>query len=400
MISTGWRYIRDGALFKQRLSFVRNSFDDQGRQGQELGRGRSRALIWRGDVAWIAGPAWTIEGGLVVDSQLGDQVQRRFRVVSGRLQTRDEREIDASTVLTSLWAQAARRGVSGGIVAGLRITHDSLDGRTLTSPWLLGERRLGAFTVRAGGGTAAQMPELEFRRAVPGFPLGPECATFADAGIEHQFTKTMRWLVTGFVRDEWHVLRRIGEDRLVDGVRVPEVPFIALADDLHGRASGFDVVLERRATSGLTGWIGYTYARLRHLDTVSREEFAGDFDQRHTLNVFVQQRLSYRTAVSAKLRIGSNVPIVGYFDGSFDALRLGADRNLVRLPLYSRLDLRANRTFTFDRRRITLFVELMNALNHANVSQSNGSIRTTFEATGFLQKLIPRVPSAGVLIEF
>ena len=72
----------------------------------------------------------------------------------------------------------------------------------------------------------------------------------------------------------------------------------------------------RRATSGLTGWVGYTWAHTRYHDVVTGETFDGDFDQRHTLNLFAQQRLSYRLTVSAKLRVGSNFPIVGYFDGT------------------------------------------------------------------------------------
>jgi len=72
--------------------------------------------------------------------------------------------------------------------------------------------------------------------------------------------------------------------------------------------------------------------------------------------VFLQQRLSYRLAVSGKLRIGSNFPIVGYFRGTPEDMFLASVRNAVRLPLYARLDVRANRTFTFERSRLTLFV--------------------------------------------
>ena len=79
---------------------------------------------------------------------------------------------------------------------------------------------------------------------------------------------------------------------------------------------------------------------------------------------------------------------------------LGAERNRVRLPRYARLDLRAKRTFTFDRRRLTLFVEVMNALGRENVGQADGSIRANLEAVGYAERLIPFVPSAGFLIEF
>ena len=48
------------------------------------------------------------------------------------------------------------------------------------------------------------------------------------------------------------------------------------------------------------------------------------------------QRLSHRLLVGAKLRVGSNVPIAGYFEGEWDDLRLSASRNQVRLPVWQR----------------------------------------------------------------
>ena len=117
--------------------------------------------------------------------------------------------------------------------------------------------------------------------------------------------------------------------------------------------------------------------------------------------MFILQRLSYRLAVSGKLRIGSNFPIVGYFSGTPEAMRLASERNQVRLPLYSRLDVRANRTFTFERSRLTLFVEVMNLLGRENGGQSDGFIRLpSLEAVGYVQGLLPRIPSAGFLFEF
>jgi hypothetical protein len=98
--------------------------------------------------------------------------------------------------------------------------------------------------------------------------------------------------------------------------------------------------------------------------------------------------------------VGSNVPLVGYFEGNLAGLRLSAVRNHVRLPPYARLDARATRTFTYERSRLTLFAEVMNVLGRRNYGQSDGSIRTNFDAVNFTERLLPRVPSAGILIEF
>jgi hypothetical protein len=143
----------------------------------------------------------------------------------------------------------------------------------------------------------------------------------------------------------------------------------------------------------------------RRFGAYSPENFDGDFDQRHTLNVFARQRLSYRLAVSAKLRVGSNFPIVEYFSGTNpEVLLVSSERNAVRLPRYTRLDLRANYAFIFDKHRLTLFVEMMNATGRENLGQADGFIvgqpGGIFVAQRYAERLIPRVPSAGFLIEF
>jgi uncharacterized protein (DUF2062 family) len=76
-------------------------------------------------------------------------------------------------------------------------------------------------------------------------------------------------------------------------------------------------------------------------------------------------------------------------------------RNEVRLPIYARLDVRANRTFNWSRKRLTLFAEVINLLNRDNLRFDPPSINAaTRRATGLFETMLPILPSAGVLIEF
>ena len=69
--------------------------------------------------------------------------------------------------------------------------------------------------------------------------------------------------------------------------------------------------------------------------------------------------------------------------------------------MYARLDARANRTFTWYRTRLTLFVEGINILNRPNVRFSLPTVnRRTFEAVGLLDTMVPLIPSVGILLEF
>jgi hypothetical protein len=101
------------------------------------------------------------------------------------------------------------------------------------------------------------------------------------------------------------------------------------------------------------------------------------------------------------MRYGSNFPIAGYIAQDANGYLLSDQRNATRLPAYSRLDLRAERIFTYRSRRLTLFAEVVNAMNRDNVRPNSPSINTTtrrvFNPT---EKLFPLLPVVGLLVEF
>jgi hypothetical protein len=399
LASLGWRYTRGSAVWSQRLSFAANEFRNTGDRGQEQAVGDSDGTIWRGDVVWALAPAWTVEGGLRGEVQNTDSTVRDLTLTAGTIRIRNQLKMDVTTTILNAWGHLAHRGRTRSIAVGGRASHDTLFQAPRISPWVLAEQRFGAVTVTVSFGNFTQLPNTE-QVGHAALALRPERALSAELGFAQALSPTTGWRVVGFGRREADILRRVGEDQVVDGTRVVGLPFPIYTSDLDGRSHGVDLVLERHAPNGPSGWIAYSWAHTQYDDTRTGESFDGDFDQRHTLNVFVQQRLSYRMNVSMKLRVGSNVPVVGYFEGTTDALRLGSERNRVRLPVYSRLDLRASRTFTFSRQRLTLFVEVVNTTARQNFGQSDGSIRPSLEAVGYVEKLFPLVPSAGILIEF
>jgi hypothetical protein len=72
----------------------------------------------------------------------------------------------------------------------------------------------------------------------------------------------------------------------------------------------------------------------------------------------------------------------------------------LRLPAYARLDLRADRAFTWSSRRLTLFVEVANALNRTNLRNVPYSVDRSGRVLGATDSMIPILPSAGFVIEF
>ena len=403
LVSAMWRTTGKRWVLSERVSFVGSDFHNRGVFVQELARGYNQALIARVDFSTTLGGGWSIDAGGRRERYRMNQILRDFVTFAGgtQIRVRSQREVTAATTQLGGWAQVGKRTAAYGFSAGLRVAGRTLATGAGVSPWVLAERRVGTLTFRASAGGSTQFFDPALVLANDAI-IRPEHARSFDLGAAHQLTRTIQWQVTVFSRQESQVLRTVGENRVdpVRHVRIVESVFPLFSGSIDGSARGVDVVLQRRAPSGLTGWIGYTWAHTEHRDTTTGETFDADFDQRHTLNVFALQRLSYRLTFSAKLRVGSNFPLVGYFEKRPDGIWLAEDRNRVRLPVYARLDLRANRTFTFHRSRLTLFVEVMNALGRRNVGQSDGAIRPSLEAVGYGERLIPFVPSAGFLIEF
>ena len=246
-----------------------------------------------------------------------------------------------------------------------------------------------------------EIGELVGRRGQP--RLRPERAVPVDVGIEGRLTPNVRWQVTVYARSERDVLDLPGKYvQLVAGVLQPQSTTSRYDNRLKGSARGVEFLLQRKSPNALSGWIAYSLAHARYQDQVTGERFDGDYDQRHTLSLFGRYWLSDRTSVNARWRFGSNLPIAGYLEGQSDGRYfVTADRNSSRVPAYSRLDVRVDRTYQWGSRRVTLFAEVANLLNRQNVRQVPPFIdfqsRQAFEP---LQKMFPFLPSIGATLEF
>jgi hypothetical protein len=403
LASASWRLLHPWAVFNQRVSFVANDFVNHGAVGQRLAEGHTTQVIWRGDIVRALGRGWTLEGGARYEHlDLTDTARKFAATGASSVRVTAERTGSASPATTAGWGQVSWSRAKTAFTAGLRATDRTTVAHAVL-PWALAEHTMGSTTIRASAGRSAQFLDPLIVTVAPVDPV-PETAEAYDASVDQPIGHGIRIQATGFYRTESDVLRRAGENRVdpVTGKRIVESVFPVFSPTLTGTSRGIDLLVMRQSATGFSGWLGYTWAHTRYHDELTGEDFDGDFDQRHTLNIFAQQRLSYRMTVSAKFRVGSNFPLVGYFSGTTDpdALKLSTLRNQVRLPVYARLDVRANRTFTFQRSRLTLFVEVMNLLNRDNLRQVDGSIRSNLDAVGFVDRLLPRVPSAGLLFEF
>ena len=397
----GWRLTGHRGLLSAGVLGSSNTFRNDTLQEVVLDRGTDGQVTTRIDGQYQVSRTVQVEAGGVVDWANEARVRERF--VNGTLSVVNDYSGDSTrTGGFTLVRWRPVRNVQ--LVPGLRVDSWTVVRSTKASPWLQAEWQIaGSVTVRGGAGVYRQAPELE---QVIGAWSAPnpdlERSSQYDLGAEWRPRASTRVQVTVYDRQDADYMRRAGaETRLVGTRLVRGSPTARFANRLDGFARGVEILMQLRNPNGLTGWVSYAYGRNRYHDSVSDETFWGNLDQRHTFNAYAGYRLTPKTSLSAKLRMGSNFPAPGYYEASAGTFFVIDRKNEVRLPVYARLDLRANRTFGWSRHRMTLFAEVINVLDRENVRYSPPSIDSrTREARRLYESMIPIVPSAGVLIEF
>jgi hypothetical protein len=397
----GWRLSGRRGVLSARALGAFNSFRNSQTDTRDLDEGETTQGAARVDGTAIVRGGLEVDAGALaersVESRLRHRASGGFRVVN---------DYSGSAVRSGGYLQARWMPVDRvTLVPGIRADRWSLTGEATASPWLCVEWRLPArLTARGGTGVYRQFPDFEQVIGQLGSAGNThERAVQYDVGIEGRIGGSTRWQVAVYAREEGDFLRRFGaETRLVNGRVVRGAISTRWVNRLDGHARGVEVLLQRRTPNGLSGWFSYSYGRNRYDDRVNGESFWGDLDQRHTLNLYAFYRISDRTSVTGKYRFGTNFPVAGYYSETAGGSSVLVDeRNGLRLPLYSRLDVRANRTFHWSRRRLTLFAEVINLLNRDNVRVSIPRVNSvTLAVTRLFEEMIPIVPSAGVLIEF
>ena len=253
-------------------------------------------------------------------------------------------------------------------------------------------------------GDYAQFPGFPHLYGESGNPeLSAERARHVAVALEQRIGERGRVRVEAYQHRERDLLfNRELDWRIENGRVVARRPDAPLGNALDGRSRGVEVLLQRRSANGVSGWLAYAYNHGTRTERATGQEFDADFDQRHTLTAYLSLRASRTWNLSAKYRYGSGFPIAGYLRPADSGIALAESRNELRADRYSRLDLRANKTWIFDSWKLTLFIELLNALDHPNTrttgldSVNARTGRVTIEE----DSLFPRLPSLGVTVDF
>ena len=394
LLTLGWRStLGTQTVARQRVSFVGQDLVTTTSSGQLAGRSQNRALGYRGEIlhARFGG---VIEAGAEVSRIQG---ARDIEAASPAAVHDAFRAAWTTRAAYVNFARAIGRGLS--LESGIRASDSTLVHQGALAPWILGmwQFRPG-WAVKASAGGSSQFPEIDAVLGVAGSTsLVPEHATHVDLGIEQRLS-SLTWQATLFNRVEHDVVRRPEpQPRLVLGAMFDPPGPDSYQNALHGTSRGVELVVTGDRTRWLSGWMSYTYAIARQTDAGTGETFWSDFDGRHALNAAGLFQIGKQSSLGLVLRAASGLPIPGYFTVRSGTLLVGDRRNDVRLAPYIRLDVRAQRTIFASRYPVTVFGELLNALNHHNEGLAEGMFTPPGgEAVGFTRLLLPRRVSVGI----
>ncbi len=259
---------------------------------------------------------------------------------------------------------------------------------------------VGENTVLKGGvGLYSQIPDLIGLNPIWGNPRASvERSVHTSLGVAQTFDSAGVSLeVTGFYK---HVF-----DRSTASSRIILAPDGTLrlenfANQGLGRIFGAEVLLRKALTRKFFGWLSYTLMRSEVRERPGEDWRLFAFDQPHIMTMIAVYKLPRGWQVGGRFRLVSGNPTTLYKDGVYD---VGDDDYLPwtgtpgRLPTFHQLDLRVDKTFTYKRVLINVYLDVINVYNHQNAEAIVYSYNLQQNS---IQAGLPIIPSLGSRIEF
>ena len=144
-----------------------------------------------------------------------------------------------------------------------------------------------------------------------------------------------------------------------------------LVNDGIGRAYGGEILIRQNLGKRLFGWLAYTLSRSERKDHPGQSWYPFEFDQTNILTVMLSYFLPRGFEVGARYRYVTGDPYTPVTGSFYDAVSnsyipLAAPTNSARLGPFNQLDLRVDKVFTFDRWRLSFYLDVQNVLRADN----------------------------------
>jgi hypothetical protein len=260
---------------------------------------------------------------------------------SPRVELRPGLRVDAFTSRSS--AGAPSLGATTGYGLAAVAPDPRLSARWTMTPSLAWIAALGV--AHQASNIPLPSPGLQFSQLSRGVQSAYQYSAGAEVRLPFQFTGTL----DAFLQDY------TGLADLYD-----TCPSGESACTFDGRAIGMELLIRRRLTERLTGWLSYTLSRTERDSFVqngtrsSSTRILSQFDRTHVVNVVVAADLGRRWRAGARLMAYSGLP--------YSTTTGPAGVPNAREPPFFRLDLRLEKSWRALGGRLTLVFEWLNAL--------------------------------------
>ncbi len=403
----GWRYSPgEKFLVSTHAAWMREKYDDTNPTSHPLANGFYGEWVANSNATWYWNSRTLLDFGTSLRQirESGDTIQ--YNNVVTNLQLLDHSNGDA--LHAGGYAQQSWTGLEGHLhlSAGARWDHFSIGQSAPISAQASAAFVLGPSTrFQLGWGQYAQYQELALLTSpLGGHGLLPSRSNQAIAAVEQRLGSRTRLRLEYYNRaDRDLAFQPLDYPRLLwPSLKVFAPPLNPpYVNSERGYSRGAEVFLQRSSANRFTGWISYAYGHAEMTDGITLSHFPSDYDQRHTVNIYGGYRIKPTVNLSLRSSYGSGFPIPGYLTKVGSLYYLTLVRNQLRMPAYSRTDLRVNKSWTKARWKLTLYGEVVNLTNRTNYvfDSFNGYNATTHQAYLTLDTMFPILPSAGIVFE-
>jgi TonB family protein len=311
-----------------------------------------------------------------------------------KIVTGEQLELGLGAYLDASFAVTDRLELLPGFRAELYRYAEDL--RPSVEPRLTARYKLWSWTtLKAAAGLFAKEPPPNTASAAYGNPnLQLQHALHLTCGVEQKLSAALGLELSVYFIHRYDQVIRTRAMRRVGPVLEP----LLYTNAGRGQSYGMELLLKHKVTRRLYGWLAYTLAHSEEQLEPDEEPVATFFDQTHILTLVASVRLGRGWEAGTRFRLVSGRPETPVFGGFFDVdrdryIRIIGELRSQRRPLFHQLDLRLEKTWTFQRWRLVAYLDLQNVYNAENPEATIYDFR--YEQSAQLPGL-PFLPSLGL----
>jgi len=220
-------------------------------------------------------------------------------------------------------------------------------------------------TLKGGVGIFHQAAQDYERTAPFGTPsVKSNKATHTSLGFEQEITREVELSVEGFYKKLENLVSR---HESADSTRNA----VTYRNEGSGRIYGGEMLLRYKPDSRFFGWIAYTLSRSERREAAGQPLQVYLFDQTHILTALGSVKLGRGWELGARWRYVTGSPYTPNVGGvmDFDAgvySPIQGAPNSARNEAYHKLDVRIDKTWTFQTWKLAAYLDVQNAYNRKN----------------------------------